>query len=200
MIFYERRELYMSERVMALINLFRKRLDLFLKLLVSIFMLCFFADYLYSYYEVNILDFEPILPQIVIVLLKKVEFILYWLIPFLCSIPAILFFILFIAYILEVIIDKFEKKGYFMKLFEEFYEFFSTIKSWCQFISYQSYDLLRLSIIYIAFIGVIYYILAMFNHIGVNVNIRMYNFDDVQCTVIPSVAYGFVTGMNLQLC
>lgn len=36
------------------------------------------------------------------------------------------------------------------------------------------------------------------NH--VNVNIRMYNFDDVQCTVIPSVAYGFVTGMNLQLC
>ena len=40
--------------------------------------------------------------------------------------------------------------------------------------------------------GKIYYI--------VNVNIRMYNFDDVQCTVIPSVAYGFVTGMNLQLC
>ena len=35
--------------------------------------------------------------------------------------------------------------------------------------------------------------------INVNVNIRMYNFDDVQCTVIPSVAYGFVTGMNLQL-
>ena len=34
----------------------------------------------------------------------------------------------------------------------------------------------------------------------VNVNIRMYNFDDVQCTVIPSVAYGVVTGMNLQLC
>ena len=38
------------------------------------------------------------------------------------------------------------------------------------------------------------------NVIDVNVNIRMYNFDDVQCTVIPSVAYGFVTGMNLQLC
>ena len=37
-------------------------------------------------------------------------------------------------------------------------------------------------------------------YIDVNVNIRMYNFDDVQCTVIPSVAYGFVTGMNLQLC
>ena len=36
--------------------------------------------------------------------------------------------------------------------------------------------------------------------IRVNVNIRMYNFDDVQCTVIPSVAYGFVTDMNLQLC
>ena len=37
-------------------------------------------------------------------------------------------------------------------------------------------------------------------YLRVNVNIRMYNFDDVQCTVIPSVAYGFVTGMNLQLC
>ena len=34
----------------------------------------------------------------------------------------------------------------------------------------------------------------------VNVNIRMYNFDDVQYIVIPSVAYGFVTGMNHQLC
>ena len=39
-----------------------------------------------------------------------------------------------------------------------------------------------------------------FLYVLVNVNIRMYNFDDVQCTVIPSVAYGFVTGMNLQLC
>ena len=39
----------MSENVMALINLVRKRLDLFIKLLVSFFMLCFFADYLYSY-------------------------------------------------------------------------------------------------------------------------------------------------------
>ena len=43
------------------------------------------------------------------------------------------------------------------------------------------------------------YILAT-TKLLVNVNIRMYNFDDVQCTVIPSVAYGFVTGMNLQLC
>ena len=43
-------------------------------------------------------------------------------------------------------------------------------------------------------------LLILPNHYGVNVNIRMYNFDDVQCTVIPSVAYGFVTGMNLQLC
>ena len=45
-----------------------------------------------------------------------------------------------------------------------------------------------------------FYILDAFNNSTVNVNIRMYNFDDVQCTVIPSVAYGFVTGMNLQLC
>ena len=44
------------------------------------------------------------------------------------------------------------------------------------------------------------FILIVIVGITVNVNIRMYNFDDVQCTVIPSVAYGFVTGMNLQLC
>ena len=44
------------------------------------------------------------------------------------------------------------------------------------------------------------YTIALLLFIFVNVNIRMYNFDDVQCTVIPSVAYGFVTGMNLQLC
>lgn len=44
------------------------------------------------------------------------------------------------------------------------------------------------------------YLLVIGILLSVNVNIRMYNFDDVQCTVIPSVAYGFVTGMNLQLC
>ena len=49
---------------------------------------------------------------------------------------------------------------------------------------------------YLLIIGILLSILLFF----VNVNIRMYNFDDVQCTVIPSVAYGFVTGMNLQLC
>ena len=43
-------------------------------------------------------------------------------------------------------------------------------------------------------------LIGLFFTYFVNVNIRMYNFDDVQCTVIPSVAYGFVTGMNLQLC
>lgn len=41
---------------------------------------------------------------------------------------------------------------------------------------------------------------SKFKTLTVNVNIRMYNFDDVQCTVIPSAAYGFVTGMNHQLC
>ena len=159
----------MSESIMALINLVRKRFDLFTKIFVLLFLLCLFADYLYTYYGVNILDFESILPQIVKVLLKKVEFILYWLIPFVCSIPGILFLILLIAYILEVIIKQLDKKEYFMKLSEDFYKSLSHMESYCQFIS-------------------------------VNVNIRMYNFDDVQCTVIPSVAYGFVTGMNLQLC
>ena len=39
--------------------------------------------------------------------------------------------------------------------------------------------------------------IGCFSTMYVNVNIRMYNFDDVQCTVIPSAAYGCVTGMNL---
>ena len=54
---------------------------------------------------------------------------------------------------------------------------------------------------YIYYITPIILIVSSFlDYYYVNVNIRMYNFDDVQCTVIPSVAYGFVTGMNLQLC
>ena len=66
-----------------------------------------------------------------------------------------------------------------------------------------------LSILLFLLVGVFYYsksnLLKGLNIwfliiLSVNVNIRMYNFDDVQCTVIPSVAYGFVTGMNLQLC
>lgn len=48
--------------------------------------------------------------------------------------------------------------------------------------------------------NVLVILICSFSKLDVNVNIRMYNFDDVQCTVIPSVAYGFVTGMNLQLC
>ena len=65
-----------------------------------------------------------------------------------------------------------------------------------------------LSYIYFGCLQIIHVIASIFilkrrlNDCGssVNVNTRMYNFDDVQCTVIPSVAYGFVTGMNLQLC
>lgn len=100
----------MSESIMDLINLVRKRFDLFTKAFVLLFLLCLFADYLYDYYGVNILDFESLLPQIVKVLLKKVEFILYWLIPFVCSIPGILLLILLIAYILEVIVNQLDKK------------------------------------------------------------------------------------------
>ena len=54
----------------------------------------------------------------------------------------------------------------------------------------------KISLFIVVFLG----LLTAITPLGVNVNIRMYNFDDVQCTVIPSVAYGFVTGMNLQLC
>lgn len=156
----------MSESIISLINLVRKRFDLFTKVFVLFFLLCLFADYLYAYYGVNILDFESILPQIVKVLLKKVEFILYWLIPFVCSIPGILLLILLIAYILEVIVKQLDKKEYFMKLSKDFYKSLSPIQSCCQFISNQSFDLLQLSIVYIPFIGGVYYILAMFNHIG----------------------------------
>ena len=40
----------MSESIMALINLVRKRFDLFTKIFVLLFLLCLFADYLYTYY------------------------------------------------------------------------------------------------------------------------------------------------------
>ena len=175
----------MSESIMALINLVRKRFDLFTKIFVLLFLLCLFADYLYTYYGVNILDFESILPQIVKVLLKKVEFILYWLIPFVCSIPGILFLILLIAYILEVIIKQLDKKEYFMKLSEDFYKSLSHMESYCQFISNQSFDLLQLSIVYIPFIGGVYVndTLRMYK----NDDIRMYNFDCITDTIVEVI-------------
>lgn len=154
----------MSESIMALINLVRKRFDLFTKIFVLLFLLCLFADYLYTYYGVNILDFESILPQIVKVLLKKVEFILYWLIPFVCSIPGILFLILLIAYILEVIIKQLDKKEYFMKLSEDFYKSLSHMESYCQFISVN--DTLR-----------------MYK----NDDIRMYNFNCITDTIVEVI-------------
>ena len=58
--------------------------------------------------------------------------------------------------------------------------------------------ILTTKVIAVSRTDILYSAIHSFNN--VNVNIRMYNFDDVQCTVIPSVAYGFVTGMNLQLC
>lgn len=164
----------MSESIMALINLVRKRFDLFTKIFVLLFLLCLFADYLYTYYGVNILDFESILPQIVKVLLKKVEFILYWLIPFVCSIPGILFLILLIAYILEVIIKQLDKKEYFMKLSEDFYKSLSHMESYCQFISNQSFDLLQLSV---------NDTLRMYK----NDDIRMYNFDCITDTIVEVI-------------
>ena len=35
---------------------------------------------------------------------------------------------------------------------------------------------------------------------NVNVNIRMYNFDDIKCTITPSFAYDDVICKSLQLC
>ena len=34
---------------------------------------------------------------------------------------------------------------------------------------------------------------------GVNVNIRMYNFDDIKCTITLSFAYDDVIGKNLRI-
>ena len=152
----------MIANIKNVICLVGKRFDLVIKLLATLFIICLFSDYLYEAYNINIIEFNPILPQIIQVILQKVEFAFYWLIPFIWNFPIYFFGILLIAYMLEGLTHWLGEKGYI----ESSSKFSVCIISYSRFISNQSFDLVVLSMLGILCIGGCYYILAMFNHIG----------------------------------
>ena len=182
----------MVNNIKIIVDLMVKRIDLVTKFISILFVMALFTNYLYEYYYVNILDLQPLLPEVIQLLLQKFEFFLYWILPFLYGILGIFFCFWIVSGIVERVTYHLQKT-YSVNL--------GGVNTISNFLFLQSYGLITIvTILGIFYMGSIYYILATVNHVGVNVNIRMYNFDDVQCTVIPSVAYGFVTGMNLQLC
>lgn len=160
----------MIENIKNLIGLVGKRFDLVIKLLATLFIICLFSDYLYEAYNINIIEFNPVLPQIIQIILQKVEFAFYWFIPFIWSFPICFFGILLIAYMLEGLTDWLGEKGYI----DSCSKLSACIISYCRFISNQSFDLALLSMLGIVCIGGCYYILAMFNHIGYIISPEMY--------------------------
>ena len=161
----------MVNNIKTIVDLVVKRIDLVTKFISSLFIMTLFTNYLYDYYYVNILDLLPLLPEVIQLLLQKFEFFLYWILPFLYGILGIFFYFWIVSGIVERVTYHLQKT-YSVNL--------GRLNTFSNFLFHQSLGLIII--------------------VTVNVNIRMYNFDDVQCTVIPSVAYGFVTGMNLQLC
>lgn len=160
----------MIANIKNIICLVGKRFDLVIKLLATLFIICLFSDYLYEAYNINIIEFNPILPQIIQVILQKIEFAFYWLIPFTWSFPICFFGILLIAYMLEALTHWLGKKGYI----DSCSKLSICIISYSRFISNQSFDLVVLSMLVILCIGGCYYILAMFNHIGYIIAPEMY--------------------------
>ncbi len=160
----------MIANIKDLICLVGKRFDLVIKVFVTLFIFCLFSDYLYESYNINIIDFNSILPQTIQVILQKIEFCFYWLIPFTWCLPICFFGILLLAYTLEVLTQWVDKKGY-LGLYSKS---LGNIISYCRFISNQSFDLSVLSILGGLCIGGCYYIFAMFNHLGYLINPEMY--------------------------
>ncbi|MFR6482164.1 MAG: hypothetical protein ACLUPK_01030 [Veillonella sp.] len=155
----------MIVNIKNVICLVGKRFDLVIKLLATLFIICLFSDYLYEAYNINIIEFNPILP-----LLNNTGYatesrvlLFIGLYLFYMEFSYILFLeFLLIAYMLEGLTHWLGEKGYI----ESSSKFSVCIISYSRFISNQSFDLVVLSMLGILCIGGCCYILAMFNHIG----------------------------------
>ena len=164
----------MVNNIERFVELVVKRTDLITKLIVILFIGSTFANYLYDNYYVNILEIQFLFPQIVQTLLQRIEFLLYWIIPFVYFIPIGLFLLVVIGFIMEDILKYIERK-YAIS--------FVSKKDWCYFLSNQSLGLIFSITLVSFYIGGMYYILATFNHIGsliVNDTLRMYKNDDIR--------------------
>lgn len=116
----------MVNNIERFVELVVKRTDLITKLIVILFIGSTFANYLYDNYYVNILGIQFLFPQIVQTLLQRIEFLLYWIIPFVYFIPIGLFLLVVIGFIMENILKYIERK-YAIS--------FVSKKDWCYFLS-----------------------------------------------------------------
>ena len=155
----------MVNNIEHFVELVIKRTDLITKLIVILFIGSIFANYLYDNYYVNILGIQFLFPQIVQTLLQRIEFLLYWIIPFVYFIPIGLFLLLIIGFIIEEILKYIERK-YAISCVSK--------KDWWQFLSNQSLNLIFSITLVSFYIGGLYYIIATFNHIGSLISIENY--------------------------
>ena len=155
----------MVNNIEHFVELVIKRTDLITKLIVILFIGSIFANYLYDNYYVNILGIQFLFPQIVQTLLQRIEFLLYWIIPFVYFIPIGLFLLLMIGFIIEEILKYIERK-YAISCVSK--------KDWWQFLSNQSLNLIFSITLVSFYIGGLYYIIATFNHIGSLISIENY--------------------------
>ena len=155
----------MVNNIEHFVELVIKRADLITKLIVILFIGSIFANYLYDNYYVNILGIQFLFPQIVQTLLQRIEFLLYWIIPFVYFIPIGLFLLLIIGFIIEEILKYIERK-YAISCVSK--------KDWWQFLSNQSLNLIFSITLVSFYIGGLYYIIATFNQIGSLISIENY--------------------------
>ena len=100
----------MVNNIKILVSLAVKRIDLVTKFISILFIMTLFTNYLHDCYNVNILDLRPLLPEVIQLLLQKVEFFLYWVLPFFYGIVGALICLFIISCILLCITDYLKKK------------------------------------------------------------------------------------------
>ena len=66
----------MVNNIKILVSLAVKRIDLVTKFISILFIMTLFTNYLHDCYYVNILDLRPLLPEVIQLLLQKVEFLI----------------------------------------------------------------------------------------------------------------------------
>lgn len=157
----------MVNNIKIIVDLMVKRIDLVTKFISILFIIALFTNYLHDYYYVNILDLQPLLPELIQLLLQKFEFFLYWILPFLYGILEIFFCFWIVSGIVERVTYHLQKT-YSVNL--------SGINTFSNFLFFQSYDLITIVTIFgIFYMGSIYYILVTVNHVGTLISTDIYN-------------------------
>lgn len=148
----------MVTNIKILVSLAVKRIDLLTKFISILFIMILFTNYLHDCYYVNILDLRPLLPEVIQLLLQKVEFFLYWALPFFYGIVGALGCLFIISCILLCV------TGYLKKKYSVY---LGRVNTFGDFLFFQSSGLIIIVTIFgIFYMGSIYYILATVNHVG----------------------------------